>query len=112
MKRKAETTLDAPHRILSDALANASNAAAVNLPHMEHVRRTIRRQREGDDTEPVIPQHVRVAIVRVAIVHQGKISGGNCLRSGCPGIFSRYFASKIWCVVYISVLNERSFYVK
>ena len=57
MNRKAEATLDAPHRIPPDALANASHAAAVNLPHIEHARRTMRRQREGDDAEPVIPQN-------------------------------------------------------
>ena len=45
MKRRAETTIDGPQRILSDGLAQASAAAAVNLPHVENVRRTIRRYR-------------------------------------------------------------------
>ena len=41
MKRSAETTIDAPQRIISDGLAQASAAAAVNLPRVENVR-TIR----------------------------------------------------------------------
>ena len=46
-------SIDAPQRILSDGLANAA-AAAVNLSRIEHVRRTIRRYREGD---PAVPQN-------------------------------------------------------
>ena len=54
MKRRAETTIDAPHRILSDGLAQASAAAAVNLPHLTNVPRTIRRYRAngGDPVNP------------------------------------------------------------
>ena len=40
--------IDAPQRILSDGLAQASAAAAVNLPRLEIVRQTIRGYREGD----------------------------------------------------------------
>ena len=43
MKRRAETTIDPPQRILSDSLAQASPAVAVNLPPIPHVRRAIRR---------------------------------------------------------------------
>ena len=57
MKRRAETTNNAPQRILSDRLANASVAAAVNLPRIEHVRRTIRRYRVGGPAAPVAPQN-------------------------------------------------------
>ena len=57
MKRRAETTIDAPQRILSDGLAQASAAAAVNLPRFENVSRTIRRYREGDPGLPANPQN-------------------------------------------------------
>ena len=54
MKRRAETTLDPPQRILSECLAQASAKAAVNTPRMENVRRTIRRHRaeNGDPANP------------------------------------------------------------
>ena len=54
MKRRAETTIDAPQQILSDGLAQASAASAVNLPHLTNVRRTIRRYRAngGDPVNP------------------------------------------------------------
>jgi hypothetical protein len=54
MKRRAETTSDAPQRLLSDGLAQASVEAAVNLPRIEHIRRTIRRFRAvaGDPVNP------------------------------------------------------------
>ena len=41
MKRRVETTLDTPQRILSECLAQAYAEAAVNTPRMENVRRTI-----------------------------------------------------------------------
>ena len=56
MKRRAETTIDAPQRILSDGLTQASAAAAVNLPRLENVRRTM-RYREGDPGIPANPQN-------------------------------------------------------
>ena len=55
MKRRPETTIDEPQRILSDGLAQASAAVAVNLPRLTNVRRTIRRyQANGGD--PVNPR--------------------------------------------------------
>ena len=55
MKRRAETTIDAPQRILSEGLAQATPAVAVNLPRIPHIRRAIRRHRknEGDPANPV-----------------------------------------------------------
>ena len=55
MKRRAETTIDAPQRILSEGLAQATPAVAVNLPRMPHIRRAIRRHRanDGDPANPV-----------------------------------------------------------
>ena len=54
MKRRAETTIDLPQRILSDGLPQASAGAAVSLPLVENVRRTIRRYRAnvGDPINP------------------------------------------------------------
>ena len=54
MKRRAETTVDAPQRILSDGLAYASADAAVNLPPIENIRRAIRRNQSivGDPVNP------------------------------------------------------------
>ena len=54
-KIRAETTIDAPQRILSDGLTQAFAAAVVNLPRLENVRRTIRRYREGDPGLPANP---------------------------------------------------------
>ena len=55
MKRRAETTIDVPQRILSEGLAQATPAVAVNLPRIPHIRRAIRRHRknEGDPANPV-----------------------------------------------------------
>ena len=55
MKRRAETTINAPQRILSEGLAQATPAVAVNLPRIPHIRRAIRRHRknEGDPANPV-----------------------------------------------------------
>ena len=61
MKRRAETTLDAPHRILSDGLAQASEAVVVNMPTLDNVKRALRRNRDGDDALPINPQ-TRAAI--------------------------------------------------
>ena len=52
IKRRAETTLDAPHRIISDSLAQASEAVAVNMPCLDNVRRAVRRYRDGNDALP------------------------------------------------------------
>ena len=57
MKRRAETSIDAPQRIISDGLAQASAAVAVNLPRIENVRRTIRRYRENNPGLPANPQN-------------------------------------------------------
>ena len=56
MKRSAETTLDAPNRIISDSLAQASDAVAVNMPSLDNVRRTIRRYRAENTALPANPQ--------------------------------------------------------
>ena len=61
IKRRAETTLDAPHRIISDGLAQASQAVAVNMPRLDNVKRAVRRYREGDNALPANPHH-RAAI--------------------------------------------------
>ena len=55
MKRRAETTTDAPQRILSEGFAQVSPAAAVNLPPMAHIRRANCRLRdnEGNPANPV-----------------------------------------------------------
>ena len=55
MKRRAETTIDPPQRILSDGLAQATPAVAINLPRIPHIRRAIRRHRaiEGYPANPV-----------------------------------------------------------
>ena len=55
-KRSAETTLDAPNRIISDSLAQASDAVAVNMPSLDNVRRTIRRYRAENTALPANPQ--------------------------------------------------------
>ena len=57
MKRRAETSIDAPQRIISEGLAQASPAVAVNLPRIENVRRTIRRYRENNPGLPANPQN-------------------------------------------------------
>ena len=45
MKRRAENTQETTQQILTRELANISEAAAVNLPDVQNVRRTIRMQR-------------------------------------------------------------------
>ncbi len=57
MKRRAETTLDAPHRIISEGLAHASAAVAVNIPRMENIRRAVRRYRDGNAGLPANPRN-------------------------------------------------------
>ena len=57
MKRRAETTLDAPHRIISEGLAHAPPAVAVNIPRIENIRRTVRRYRAGNAGLPANPQN-------------------------------------------------------
>ena len=57
MKRRAETTLDPPHRIISDGLANVSDAVAVNMPDLDNVRRVVRRYRAGNNALPANPQN-------------------------------------------------------
>ena len=55
IKRRAETTLDAPHRIISDGFAQASEAVAVNLPCLNNVRRAVRRYRADNAALPANP---------------------------------------------------------
>lgn len=55
IKDQAETTRDTPQQVLADALGNASETALVNLPRIEHLRRTIRSQRKDNAVAPVIP---------------------------------------------------------
>ena len=57
MKRRAETSVDAPQRIISEGLAQVSPAVAVNLPRIENIRRTIRRYRENNPDLPANPQN-------------------------------------------------------
>ena len=57
IKRRAETTLDAPHRIISDGLAQASEAVVVNMPRLDNVKRAVRRYRNGNDALPANPHH-------------------------------------------------------
>ena len=68
MKRRAETTLDPTHRIISDTLAEVTPTAAINLPRIENIRRNIRRYRESHNLPanpnnradiPEIPQNLR-----------------------------------------------------
>ena len=55
MKRRGETTTDAPQRILSEGFAQVSPAAAVNLPPIAHIGWGIRRHidNEGNPANPV-----------------------------------------------------------
>ena len=57
-KRKGQTTQDTPQQIITAALGNVSNEAAVKLPPMGHNRRAIGSQRE-DNVAPNILQDRR-----------------------------------------------------
>ena len=46
IKDRAEETRHSPQQILAAALSTASEAASVNLPKLDHLRRTIRSQRK------------------------------------------------------------------
>ena len=84
MKRKAETTIDAPQMILSGGPTNASDVAAVNLPRLDHVRRATRRQTGGDDT-PAIPQN-RIGIPVIPNEFQQTINDNRfLLHDSCVG---------------------------
>ena len=47
IKKRSQTTFDTTQRILTDELQGISPTAAVNLPNVEHLRRTISSQRHG-----------------------------------------------------------------
>lgn len=54
IKERAESTNDSTQQIMVGELQGISEAAAVNLPNVEHMRRTVRSQKrnEGDMPEP------------------------------------------------------------
>ena len=52
MKRRALTTVDNPHQILTRELRNVTDDVAANLPSMETLRRNIRKARENGDQPP------------------------------------------------------------
>jgi len=54
IKNRSENTALPPQHILGDELGHASATAAVNLPRLDHLRRTIRHQRHDHD-QPVNP---------------------------------------------------------
>ena len=68
MKRRAENTQETTQQILTGGLANISEAAAVNLPSIPHVRRTIRMQRPHQEIPnpinraqiPILPPEYQV----------------------------------------------------
>ena len=73
MKRRAEMTIDAPQRILSDGLAQASVEAAVNLPRIEHIRQPIRRFRAvaGDPVNPRDRANVPIILNEFQVTSNG-----------------------------------------
>ena len=52
IKRRSEATHDTPQQILEAALQNISETAAVNLPQINNLKRTIHSQRKDNDLPP------------------------------------------------------------
>jgi len=69
IENRSQTTFDTTQRILTDELQGISATAAVNLPNVEHLRRTIRSQRHGAGN--MLPKPVnRQAIPFLPLEHQ------------------------------------------
>ena len=52
IKRRSQATHDTPQQILGAALQNISETAAVNLPQINNLKRTIHSQRKDNDLPP------------------------------------------------------------
>ena len=52
IKRRSQATHDTPQQILEAALQNISETAAVNLPQINNLKRTIHSQRKDNDLPP------------------------------------------------------------
>ena len=52
IKRRSQATQDTPQQILEAALQNILETAAVNLPQINNLKRTIHSQRKGNDFPP------------------------------------------------------------
>ena len=74
IKDRAETTRDTPQQILADTLANASETAAINLPRIENLRRTIRSQRQDDAAQPAQPAD-RAAVPAIPFPYNETLNG-------------------------------------
>lgn len=74
IKRRAETTNDTTQQILAGELATISPAAAVILPGLSNMRRTIRSQRQNNETLPPLPP-TRAAIPVLPAEFQTTTSG-------------------------------------
>ena len=73
IKRRAETTHETGQQILAGELQGLSEVASVNLPSMEHLRRTIRSQRHEHNN---IPQPVhREGIPVLPLLYQQTSTG-------------------------------------
>ena len=73
IKRRAETTHETGQQILAGELQGLSEVASVNLPSMEHLRRTIRSQRHEHNNRPQ-PVH-REGIPVLPLIYQQTSTG-------------------------------------
>jgi hypothetical protein len=74
IKDRSEQTRDNPQQILAETLANASETAATSLPRIEHLRRTIRSQRKGDENRPANPIN-RATVPALPELYQQTLNG-------------------------------------
>ena len=77
IKRRVETSVDTPQQIVTGKLEGISEAAAVNLPLMNSIRRNIRQQPHRNEL-PNPPN--RAAIPALPQMYQLTSSGGQFLR--------------------------------
>ena len=74
IKRRAETTNETTQQVLARELVGVSAAAAVNLPALHHMRRTIRGQRQTNENLPPLPASI-AAIPVLPVEYQTTLSG-------------------------------------
>ena len=74
IKDRCGTTNDTTQRILTDVLQGVSATAAVNLPKVEHMRRTIRSQRQA--AENLLPEPINRETIPNLTFEQQQTSNG------------------------------------
>ena len=105
MKRKAETTQESTQQILTAELANVSEAAAVNLPGMNNMRRAIRSQRPRNAMPnpperaeiPVFPQEYQTTACEPFLKYDSGVGDGDrILTFGTDQCFNLLSTSDNW----------------